>query len=112
MNGSTSTAGIGAIGAYPDDPYFDPNRSSWLPYWIDTFEESRRKYDAENLIQATANAAGQATGAVVGGAANAAGSAAGNVAKSTFKSLDLQGTAMILLLGGAGIFLAMRALDR
>jgi hypothetical protein len=32
------------MGAYPEDPYYDPNRPSWLPYWIDTPTESYRKY--------------------------------------------------------------------
>lgn len=34
-----------ALGAYPDDPYFDPNRPSWLPYWIDSLTESQRKVE-------------------------------------------------------------------
>lgn len=33
-----------SLGAYPDDPYFDPARPSWLPYWIDTFQESAAKW--------------------------------------------------------------------
>lgn len=32
------------VGAYPDDPYFDPQRPSWLPYWIDDSTESQAKY--------------------------------------------------------------------
>lgn len=32
------------LGAYPDDPYFDPKRPGWLPYWIDTPTESEAKY--------------------------------------------------------------------
>lgn len=32
------------LGAYPDDPYYDPKRPSWLPYWIDTPTESQAKY--------------------------------------------------------------------
>jgi hypothetical protein len=30
--------------AYPTDPYYDPQRPSWLPYWIDTFDEEAAKY--------------------------------------------------------------------
>ena len=29
--------------AYPTDPWFDPNRPSWLPYWIDDSTESVNK---------------------------------------------------------------------
>lgn len=32
------------LGAYPTDPYYDPNRPSWLPYFIDTPTESEMKY--------------------------------------------------------------------
>jgi len=32
------------LGAYPTDPYYDPERPSWLPYWIDTPTESEAKY--------------------------------------------------------------------
>jgi hypothetical protein len=32
------------LGAYPTDSYYDPNRPSWLPYWLDTPTESIRKY--------------------------------------------------------------------
>src|SRR5882724_6791218 len=27
------------MGKYPDQTCFDPNRSSWLPNWIDSFDE-------------------------------------------------------------------------
>lgn len=33
-----------SLGAYPADPYYDPNRPSWVPYWIDTTTESQAKY--------------------------------------------------------------------
>lgn len=36
----------GGLGAYPTDPYYDPNRPSWLPYWIDTPTESALKFGA------------------------------------------------------------------
>ena len=32
------------VGAYPDDPYYDPGRPSWLPYWLDTPTESALKF--------------------------------------------------------------------
>lgn len=31
------------LGAYPDQVWYDPNRPSWLPGWIDTPTESIRK---------------------------------------------------------------------
>lgn len=33
-----------ALGAYPSDPYFDPSRPSWVPFWIDTPTESAVKW--------------------------------------------------------------------
>ena len=33
-----------SLGAYPGDSYFDPNRPSWLPYWIDSPTESAMKW--------------------------------------------------------------------
>ena len=37
--------GLG-LGAYPTDSYYDPNRPSWVPYWLDTPTESAMKYGA------------------------------------------------------------------
>lgn len=34
------------LGAYPSDSYYDPDRPSWLPYWIDTLTESSLKWGA------------------------------------------------------------------
>ena len=34
-----------SLGAYPTDSYYDPNRPSWLPYWIDDDAESSAKYN-------------------------------------------------------------------
>lgn len=31
------------MGAYPSDPYYDPARPDWLPYWLDDLTESRNK---------------------------------------------------------------------
>src|SRR5262245_29212412 len=97
------------IGAYPSDTaYFDPNRPSWLPYWIDTPHESEMKYEAENLMQATANAAGQAAGTVAAGVVNTLGGAVGAAADKVTGGLNLSG---LLLLAGAG-FLAYTYLTR
>ena len=32
-----------SLAAYPSDPYYDPARPSWLPYWIDDTTESQAK---------------------------------------------------------------------
>lgn len=32
------------MGAYPDEAWFDKDRPSWMPYWIDTLTESAKKY--------------------------------------------------------------------
>lgn len=47
-----------SLGAYPTDACYDPNRYSWLPYWIDDFTESNCKWGATNIVGATANAFG------------------------------------------------------
>lgn len=36
--------GLGALGAYPTDPYFDKSRPAWLPFWIDTPDENAQKW--------------------------------------------------------------------
>lgn len=33
------------LGVYPDEKCFDPNRPSWLPYWLDTWNESVCEFD-------------------------------------------------------------------
>jgi hypothetical protein len=37
-------AHVNSIGAYPDQANYDPGRPSWLPYWIDTFDEEAKRY--------------------------------------------------------------------
>ena len=32
------------LGAYPGQPYYDPARPSWVPYWVDTPTESALKW--------------------------------------------------------------------
>lgn len=31
------------LGAYPDETCYDPSRPSWLPYWLDDFQEEACK---------------------------------------------------------------------
>jgi hypothetical protein len=90
---------IGSVGAYPDQEWYDPNRPSWLPYWLDDFTESEAKYNAQNLLQATANAAGDAAGTV----AAAGGTGVANAFSSALGGMDL-GTIAILAAAGFLIF--------
>jgi hypothetical protein len=41
------------LGAWPGQYFYDPNRPSWLPYWIDTPTESAVKYGlySPNLLK-------------------------------------------------------------
>lgn len=32
------------LGVYPDSPCYDPDRPSWMPYWLDTFGENACKW--------------------------------------------------------------------
>lgn len=114
LGGTYGGAGLGAVSrrrvarrsrgmsAYPTDSYYDPDRPSWLPYWIDDPTESLAKYNASNLLQATANAAGTAAGSVVGTVADSAASAVSNTLSSAFGSISGQN---LLILGAiaAGI---------
>lgn len=34
------------LSAYPTDSFYDPNRPSWMPYWLDDATESAQKYGA------------------------------------------------------------------
>ncbi len=70
--GFTRNTGRG-LGLYPGDPCYDPDRPSWLPYWIDDFTESDCFYNAPNVIAAVPNAAGYMAGQAVGITANAVG---------------------------------------
>lgn len=69
---------LSSLGAYPDQTYYDPNRPSWLPYFIDTPTESASKYGTTNVI-------GQ-MGGVVGVAATDVGSVAGEAVGSAINS--------------------------
>jgi len=43
MYGVRTRRGVRGLGAYPTDCFYDPNRPSWIPYWIDTPTESQAK---------------------------------------------------------------------
>lgn len=51
------------LGAYPDQTYYDPNRPSWLPYWVDTWGEGVKKYDQLGNFITTGNLTGGSGGA-------------------------------------------------
>ena len=63
---------VRGVGAYPDDPYYDPNRPGWVPYWIDTPTESLAKYQATSQLQAAGKIIGGAAGDVISGAVSGA----------------------------------------
>ena len=92
------------VGAYPDDPYYDVNRPSWLPYWIDDSAESAMKYGTTSTIGQMGGVVGSAGAAVAGGIADAAAGAVSNAV-----STSLTGT---LLLAGAGILAVMFLMRR
>lgn len=86
---------IGALSAYPDQLWFDPDRPAWLPYWLDDLTESNAKYNAQNLMQATANAAGALTGSVVSAGAS-------GVAEATTTALGGMNFQTIAVLAAVG----------
>jgi len=92
------------VGAYPDDSYFDPNRPSWLPYWLDTPTESAAKYGSESTLGQMGGVVGSAGAAVAGGIADATAGAVSNAVATS-----LSGT---LLLAGAGILAVMFLMRR
>lgn len=82
------------VGAYPTDSYYDPDRPSWLPYWIDDLTESAAKYNSPTI-------AGQ-MGGVVGAGVATVGDAISDAATSAVSnavSTSLSGT----LLVGVGV---------
>lgn len=103
---------MNGLAAYPGDPCYDPDRPSWLPYWLDDFTESDCKWGASNIAGATLNAfenpAEVATnvGGVVGqGTAAAVSDVSSGVAQAGESFLsNVSGTGMLgiaaVILGG------------
>jgi hypothetical protein len=99
------------FGAYPTDPCYDPNRPSWLPYWLDDLTESDCKYPngvLSDLPQAEANIGGvigQTVGSgvsdVASGVATATEAAATGAVTGGVSDLSTGGG--VLLLGAAVI---------
>ena len=105
------------FGAYPGDPCYDPNRPSWLPYWIDDFTESECKYGATSIGGAIVGAfedpatvsenvggvIGQGAGAAVGDVISGAAAAVGGAAAGTVNNTSLSGALLI----GAAVLLGI-----
>jgi hypothetical protein len=100
---------VPGLGAYPTDPCYDPNRPSWLPYWLDDLTESDCKYPngvLSDLPQAEANIGGvigQTVGSgvsdVASGVATATEAAATGAVTGGVSDLSTGGG--VLLLGAA-----------
>lgn len=107
---------LSGIGAYPTDPCYDPDRPSWLPYWLDDFTESDCKYNATNIGGAVVGAIenpgqvatnvggviGQGAGAAVGDVASGVAAGVTGAANATVSNLTLGGSAVLI----GGILLA------
>jgi hypothetical protein len=91
------------VGAYPDDPYYDVNRPSWLPYWIDDSAESAMKYGSTSTVGQMGGVVGSAGAAVAGGIADAASAAVSNAV-----STSLSGTLVIAAVVIGGLFLLVK----
>lgn len=87
-----------SLGAYPTDTYYDPNRPSWLPYWLDDSAESAAKYGTTDLAGQMGGVVGAATGDITSGIASAATNAG-------VQLINTSGFSGILLLGAAGLIL-------
>jgi hypothetical protein len=93
------------FGMYPtnadgtDNPCFDPNRPSWLPYWFDTPTESACKYGTTDFTGQVAGAASSMAapiGATAGGLlSGAVGGAAQGVTSSISGTVVLIGVAVL-----------------
>ena len=94
------------LGAYPEDPYFDPNRPSWLPYFFDTPTESASKWKTESTLGQMAGVVGYTVSNAANMAGSLVGSVGGGAASGLGAGLNLPG---YLLLGGAALFAYLAA---
>jgi hypothetical protein len=91
------------LGAYPDEVWYDPNRPSLLPYWIDDFTETARKYATVLVGNPTAQTSGVTT--VVTTQADGKSTTTGDgEPKPPDTTMSLQTMAMIL---GGGLVLVL-----
>jgi hypothetical protein len=112
---------MNGLAAYPGDPCYDPDRPSWLPYWLDDFTESDCKYNATNIggaiVGAFENPGEVATnvGGVIGqgaaGAVSDVGQGAAQAASSFATNLSGTGIFAVVAIVIGGMFL-MGALRR
>jgi hypothetical protein len=89
------------LGLYPTladgttpNPCFDPNRPSWMPYWIDDSTESACYYDTDSLSGQVAGAATQMSSVVGATAGGLVSGAVGGAAQGIGSSLS--GTAVLI----------------
>ena len=88
---------MNGLAAYPGDPCYDPNRPSWLPYWLDEIQEGECETGTSNWWSAGwSELGGQAAGAVTSAASSVVSGAASGAA-SGVSDLTLSGG---LLIGG------------
>jgi hypothetical protein len=92
------------VGMYPTDPCFDPNRASWLPYWIDNTTESACYYGTDSLLGQMGGVVGGAAGTVASGAASAVASGVATGVSNTSAS----GLLLVAAVGVAALFLLKR----
>lgn len=95
---------LSGLGAYPEDAYFDPERPDWLPYWIDTPNESDMKWHT------TLPEVGGYIGQVAGGAANMIGEVAGGIAGGAASGLSRSVNISGLLVLGLAAYVAVAVL--
>ncbi len=87
------------LGAYPTDSYYDPDRPSWLPYWIDDSTESAAKYNSDNIVGQMGGVVGTVAGTLAGGVAS-------GVSTGLKSSLDTGGVWTIAVIG-IGLYLLL-----
>jgi hypothetical protein len=92
------------VGAYPTDSYYDPNRPSWMPYWMNDLTESNAEYNnapfASQVVQA-AESMGGAVGGVIGGTAGSV--VGGAVSAAVPAATGLPDWTTPLLIGGIAL---------
>ena len=101
------------LAAYPGDPCYDPNRPSWLPYWIDDTAEDECGTGTSNLFASmwdTFTNPSLLTSEIGTSAGEAAGSAASTVANAAATGVEAAGMTAASSLTGGGYGIAIVAL--
>ncbi len=105
------------FGAYPDNPCYDPNRPSWLPYFFDDITESNCKFPTSligSLPQVESNVTGvlgQTVGATTADIADAAAAGAASAGQGILaggaNNLTTGGSVMLIAAGVVGFMFLM-----